>query len=456
MTSRTVRTAIAGVLMGALTGCAGSSPRHSPNPCPQLGEPVEVTGPLTFLLGGEIDPDHAPEPHSPAEAVAFRHLYETPFRADCRGVTVPGLAVEAEENDDGRLWKIRLDESATFSDGSPLTAQDVRRSWLESRRRGEGSHWFWKQIRPRSVLVDGPHRLLLYLEDPLPHLPELLTHPAFAVVKRDPERRWPVGTRSVDVLFPEAAPASRLEFGDDHLVSFAIDPRADPRDLARSAADASLLRDREAQDYLALEGALVLDALPWSRLYLYVSREGLEIEISREELARDVARETAAPATSAFFESERDDRELDDFLIRVEEGKRDGRTKTPPAGRYAGKILHPERDEEGRRVAERLAFVKSTPESPVTVQGLPESEFRAALELGRATGFVLPIERRYPTAELQFRHLQSLVPWLVFEHQVEPLIRTRAWLARRPNVANVAIAYDGVPSLDGAGTTGTP
>ena len=91
---------------------------------PEAGEPV-----VTVALSDRVDPSNAPRPSNESERLLFRQLYETLVRADCNGRVGPGLAASWQLDASGRTWILTLRQDARFSDGTPVTAADVRASW---------------------------------------------------------------------------------------------------------------------------------------------------------------------------------------------------------------------------------------------------------------------------------------------------------------------------------------
>ena len=91
------------------------------------GEPIATVG-----LSDRIDPSNAPRPSNASERLLFRQLYETLVRVDCMGRVRPGLAASWRLDGDGRTWIVTLREGARFSDGTAVTAADVRAGWTGS------------------------------------------------------------------------------------------------------------------------------------------------------------------------------------------------------------------------------------------------------------------------------------------------------------------------------------
>lgn len=94
------------------------------------GEPTRASGhPLRFLAGpvGTLDPAFIA---AAADVQLLLQLYAGLTRLDETGEPYPSLAEGWEISDDGLTYEFQLRDDLEFSDGSPLVAEDVRRSWL--------------------------------------------------------------------------------------------------------------------------------------------------------------------------------------------------------------------------------------------------------------------------------------------------------------------------------------
>jgi peptide/nickel transport system substrate-binding protein len=58
----------------------------------------------------------------------YELVYDTPIAVDAAGNFVPELATDWSVSDDGLTWTLTFRDDATFHDGEPLTAEDVRYS----------------------------------------------------------------------------------------------------------------------------------------------------------------------------------------------------------------------------------------------------------------------------------------------------------------------------------------
>ncbi len=94
------------------------------------GGPTEAAGPpLRYLAGppGRLDPAYIADA---ADVQLLLQLYAGLTRLDESGEPYPSLASGWEISDDGLTYDFAIREGLTFSDGTPLVAEDVRRSWL--------------------------------------------------------------------------------------------------------------------------------------------------------------------------------------------------------------------------------------------------------------------------------------------------------------------------------------
>lgn len=85
--------------------------------------------PLRYLAGpaGTLDPAFI---SSAGDVQLLLQLYAGLTRLDENGEPYPSLASGWQISDDGLTYEFTLRDDLAFSDGTPLTADDVRRSWL--------------------------------------------------------------------------------------------------------------------------------------------------------------------------------------------------------------------------------------------------------------------------------------------------------------------------------------
>jgi oligopeptide transport system substrate-binding protein len=92
--------------------------------------PAAAAGPALRYLGGELKTLDPARIGDAADVQLLLQLYAGLTRLDEEGEPYPSLAEAWTVSDDGRTYTFRLRDGLRFSDGTSLTAEDVRRSWL--------------------------------------------------------------------------------------------------------------------------------------------------------------------------------------------------------------------------------------------------------------------------------------------------------------------------------------
>lgn len=102
---------------------------------------------------------------------------------DQQGVAQPEVATEWSANDDATIWNFKFRQGITFTDGSPLTAQDIVFSIM--RHKDDNVSSTAKQLAGniRSVRSDGDDGFVVELAAPDADLPVLIGLFQFALVK---------------------------------------------------------------------------------------------------------------------------------------------------------------------------------------------------------------------------------------------------------------------------------
>ena len=113
---------------------------------------------------------------------------------------VPALAESCKVSKDGLVWTFRIRKGAAFEDGTPITAETIRESWLALLQRGSDAPYASmldcvkgaKEYRTGvsrllpEIRAKGKRSLEVELNSPTAHLDRILCHHAFAPVH--PER----------------------------------------------------------------------------------------------------------------------------------------------------------------------------------------------------------------------------------------------------------------------------
>lgn len=434
------------------TAAAAPRPEADSVDCALIAEPGEPIA--TVALGDRIDPANAPYPSNESERLLFRQLYDTLVRVDCNGRVGPGLAASWRRDADGRAWIVTLQENARFSDGTPVTAADVRASWT---RDGVG-----REMRPRvsrlveSIVPVDDRALAITLRSPRADVPLVLAHTDLAIAKPLPESRWPLGTRFSRVAPendpPRASAGSVITLDRDNLssVRFLV-ARRDPRDLLDEGVDLLLTRDPAALDYAATLSQFQSVPMAWQRTHVLLTpgRTRTSPALSadaRQILANDAVRGEARGALGPFWWQTLPDCEA---------------APAPPGDQSSPtpRIVYDAGDDAARGLAERfvglvrgsgpaaMVFLDALlPDRPrrtyQRATGLTGEALATARRLGTDAGYVTSLDSRPldPCRELQI--LMDGARWLDPE-TIVPLVDTRLQAIVRRGRSDATAEWDG-------------
>jgi oligopeptide transport system substrate-binding protein len=162
---------------------------------------------MVFTRGNSADPESL-DPHKTStvyEANILRDLFEGLVMHDKDAVMIPGAAESWTVSDDGTVYTFNLRQGATWSDGSPVTADDFvysfRRledpataaeyaSMLYPVKNAEEINTGKAKLEDMGVKAIDANTLEVTLEAPTPYFLEMLTHQA----------AYPVNKASIDKL----------------------------------------------------------------------------------------------------------------------------------------------------------------------------------------------------------------------------------------------------------------
>ncbi|HET9767320.1 MAG TPA: ABC transporter substrate-binding protein, partial [Thermoanaerobaculia bacterium] len=155
-------------------------------------------------------------------------VFETLTRENEAAQIAPFLAARVEAAEQGRRFRFRLREDVRFHDGRPLTARDVRWSFMRMlKSRANENRWLLSSIVGARQLIDegngelpglrveSDHELSIELDQAVSVFPALLAHPSTAIVPEGAdafEGNWSdgvVGTGPFRIT--HFAPGARLE-----------------------------------------------------------------------------------------------------------------------------------------------------------------------------------------------------------------------------------------------------
>ena len=411
------------------------------------GEPI-----ATVALADRIDPSNAPYPSNDSERLLFRQLYETLVRVDCHGRVGPGLAASWRLDPNGRTWIVTLRDNARFSDGTPVTATDVRAVWTDD---GSGD-----QLRPhvsrlvQSIVPIDDRSLAITLRSQRTDVPLALAHTDLAIARPAADSRWPLGTRrdraapGRNAAVPIAGSALMLSRDNLPSVRFVAAPR-DPRDLLDDGVDLLLTRDPATLDYATTLPHFQSVPLEWqrTRVLLTPGRSRTAPPLSaetRQLLAGDAVRGEARGAIGPFWWQTLQDCDVA-FSVRSD--------PSPPTPR----IVYDAADGAARDLAERfVGLVRASapaamldallPDRPrrtyQRAAGLSSEPLVQARRRGTDAGYIMSLDRRPldPCREIQL--VMDGVRWLDPE-TIVPLVDTRLRAIVRRGRSGLTAEWDG-------------
>jgi peptide/nickel transport system substrate-binding protein len=129
-----------------------------------------------------IDPAHA---HEVTGEIVISALYDQllTFSGADSPSPEPLVAESYEVSDDQRTFTFQLRDDVTFSDGTPLTSEDVVFSFMRLKN-VEGTPSY--RAEPiESVEADGPHRVIIRTTEPTPSLPAVLAGGSFSILNSE-------------------------------------------------------------------------------------------------------------------------------------------------------------------------------------------------------------------------------------------------------------------------------
>jgi peptide/nickel transport system substrate-binding protein len=170
--TRYVTTALGLTVALALTGCAAGAPSTGDGSAPSS---VVIDTAFTLETG---DPGRN---YVPTGYMVSKAVYETllDFKGSDESTPIPGLA-SYTQNDDATVFTFTLDADRVFSDGTPITADDVVFSLNRVKGMTESKANFLMEGIDVAKVDD--HTVTLTTATPSLKLPALMTNPSLAIV----------------------------------------------------------------------------------------------------------------------------------------------------------------------------------------------------------------------------------------------------------------------------------
>jgi ABC-type transport system substrate-binding protein len=128
----------------------------------------------------------------------FNQVFDALYEYTENNALRPLLAKNHVISADGKRVKIFIDSEATFSDGTPLTAEIVAKSlWRSTSMLGESARWAFGEVAGFDEFINGgppekfgiqpvsSNEISIVLQRPFPYILQVLTAPNFLITKPD-------------------------------------------------------------------------------------------------------------------------------------------------------------------------------------------------------------------------------------------------------------------------------
>jgi hypothetical protein len=353
------------------------------------------------------------------------------------GVVRSGLAVSWRLDADGRTWIVTLRENARFADGTLVTADQVRASWIANAA-GDSLRPDVRRLVESAVVLDE-RTLAVVLSQPRVDEPIALAHPDLAIAKPISGSSWPLGTRSgrITPLVDEpsgkraALVLARVGLPPIHF----LPPASDHRDFLDAGVDLLLTREPAAVDYARTLPHVQMVPLAWHRtqVLLIPGRSPLPFlsQQDRQELATDAVRGEARGAQGPFWWQAWQGCGLDPSAPQ---------SQGPPVSR----IVYDASDTVAREVAGRFVGVGTYERAA----GLTGGALAQALRLGADDAYLRSVNIRSADPCRDLHELVDAAPWLDPE-TIVPLIETRLQAVVRRGRSGLSAEWDGGITIAG-------
>ena len=113
----------------------------------ELSIPAKLGGTFNFGINADVGTFDPIQPMSNMSLWTVMELYSRLLRVDKLGQDVEGdLAESWEVSDDGTVWTFHLRPEAKFSNGDPVTAEDVRYSFERAMGPDSANSWVFEGV----------------------------------------------------------------------------------------------------------------------------------------------------------------------------------------------------------------------------------------------------------------------------------------------------------------------
>lgn len=156
------------VIAALVAGCGGSDGSSDANSSGNNSSAdVKVGGTLRFGLESEPETLNPPYEFQWQESFITPQINETLFQVDSEGGIEPKLATKWQESDDHLTWTISLRKGVKFTNGAPLTADDVV---FTIEKILDGPYYAESYEQIKKAKAANPTTVVIELDEPMPAL----------------------------------------------------------------------------------------------------------------------------------------------------------------------------------------------------------------------------------------------------------------------------------------------
>lgn len=134
---------------------------------------------IVFAMQGDIVALDPANQQDTTSSVILKHIYSTLLDTDNDGNLVPDLAESWEMAEDGTSFTYYLREDACFSDGTPVTAQDVKFTYDRAKEMPKTKS---NTSKIKEVVVDNDHQVTIHLTEQYAPFKTIVTSSNLSIV----------------------------------------------------------------------------------------------------------------------------------------------------------------------------------------------------------------------------------------------------------------------------------
>src|SRR6266581_2337351 len=169
-------------------------------------EAAPPEGTLTVAVATFGNERWLPQLYVGAEDVVLKPLWENLLSRDAKGNVIPMLAERWEVTDGGRTWRFHLRKGVRFHNGTEVTAEDVKFTFVSMAKDGSANSMAPEFRTIKSMEVEGPYTISVRFDKPFVTFGNRVNHGLFASVAyiqpkkfietsgEDGAERHPIGT----------------------------------------------------------------------------------------------------------------------------------------------------------------------------------------------------------------------------------------------------------------------